>query len=214
MLKRLLLICTIVALPFTAISASEMTPARNMPSGIYDLDLSHASLTWKVNHLGLSHYTARFTKINAQLDFDASNPLKSTVVAKIDPTSVETDFPYKEKTDFNKKLGIGAEWFNGIKYPQITFKSTKIERTEEMAADNALVYGDLTFLGVTKPVVLNVRFNGAYESKPYANVPALGFSAKSKIKRSDFGLATYVPMIGDDVDINIEAEFNKIAASR
>ncbi len=221
---KLVLIATVMIAPLAvnaqnygvSAAAATMTDPQDMPSGEYQADSTHTSITWKVNHLGLSDYTARFTKFNAKLNFSPSTPHKSTIYAVIDPTSVETDYPKGSssdisKVDFNKKLGFGKEWFNAIKFPQITFKSTKIEHGKEDMPDNtAWVYGDLTMLGVTRPVIMNVKFNGAYEKKPFGKTAAIGFSGNLKIKRSDFGFSTYVPTIGDEVTIMIEAEFNKI----
>ena len=74
-------------------------------------------------------------------------------------------------------------------------------------AKTAKVTGDLTLLGVTKPVVLDVTLNNAMREQPFAKKPALGFSGTTTINRSEFGLSKYVPMIGDQVQILIEAEF-------
>jgi polyisoprenoid-binding protein YceI len=215
MLKKLLFCGLLLIAPFASASG-EMTEPHNMPTGEYHSDSTHTSLIWKVNHLGLSEYNARFTNVKVKLNFNASSPAKSSVYAVIDPTSVETDYPKGAasditKVDFNKKLAFGKEWFNAIKFPQITFKSTKIETNKEgIPANSAWVYGDLTMLGVTRPVIMNVKFNGAYEKKPFGSGAALGFSANAKIKRSDFGFSTYVPMIGDEVKIAIEVELNKV----
>ena len=101
-----------------------------------------------------------------------------------------------------KKL-VGADWFDAAKFPSATFVSTKVEKT---SATKGKVTGDLTIHGVTKPVVLDVTFNGAGQN-PIAAVPQLGFSATTKIKRSDFGVAQYIPMVGDEVTLTIESEF-------
>jgi polyisoprenoid-binding protein YceI len=209
MLKKLLLVGLLLASP--SFAATEMTAPEKMPVGLYELDKTHASLVWKVNHLGLSDYTARFTNFEAKLNFDPKEPKNSSVEVTIDPTSIETDYPKGGKVDFNKKLSHGEEWFNAVKYPVITFKSTKIEMIQNApkGSPNAFMYGDLTMLGVTKPVILQVRFNGAYERKPFGEVAAIGFSASGTVKRSQWGFDTYVPAIGDDVKIVIEAEFNK-----
>ncbi len=185
---------------------AQTTPLAEMPAGVYSADLSHSSVTFKVNHLGLSNYTARFTKIDAELTFDPADPTKSKLSATIDPASVRTDFPKPEEKDFDKKLAQDESWFNAGKYPSITFTSTKIEKTDDKTGK---VTGDLTFLGVTKPVTLDVTFNGAYAKAPFSEVPALGFSARTTIKRSDWGFSTYVPTIGDDVEIIIETEMHK-----
>ena len=124
----------------------------------------------------------------------------------IDPTSIETDYPYPEKKDFDKKLVQKAEWFNATKFPEIKFTSTAIEMTGE---NTAIMTGDLTFLGVTKSLSFSVTFNGAMKKQPFSKKPTVGFSATGSLKRSEWGMATYVPNIGDEVMLLIEAEFAK-----
>jgi polyisoprenoid-binding protein YceI len=74
---------------------------------------------------------------------------------------------------------------------------------------SAVMTGDLTFLGVVKPVELDVNFNGAMLRQPFSGKPTMGFSAKTVIKRSEWGMSKYVPSIGDDVEVMIEGEFVK-----
>ncbi len=176
------------------------------PSGKYALDLAHASIIWKVSHMGLSHYPARFVKFDAALDFDAAKPENSKISVTIDPTSIRTEFPDKAAKDFDAELSTGADWFNAGKFPQITFVSKSITRTGRTSAD---ILGDLTFLGVTKPVTLQTTFNGSQKQNMFTGKPMLGFSATGKLKRSDFGMAKYLPMIGDEVSLQIEAEFTQ-----
>ena len=202
-LLRLAFLFVILILPLNA-NAQEATDLEGMPSGLYELDKNHASLIWKVSHLGLSDYTARFTDFDVDIDFNALDPGASRVRATIDPTSVETDFPEPEKKDFDKELAMKESWFNAEQFPQISFMSTSVEKTGD---NTGKVTGDLTFLGVTKPVTLDVVFNKAIGNHPFANKPALGFSATTTIKRSDFDLTTYIPQIRDEVEIIIEAEF-------
>jgi polyisoprenoid-binding protein YceI len=185
---------------------AQTTPLADMPAGIYTADPTHTSVTWKVSHIGLSKYTARFAKANAELHLDPADPVKSTLKASVDPASIRTDYPKPEEKDFDHKLATDAEWFNADKFPEITFTSTRLEKTGETTGR---MTGDLTFLGVTKPVTFDVTFNGAYAKAPFSEVPALGFSARAVIKRSDWGFSTYVPNIGDEVEILIETEMHK-----
>jgi polyisoprenoid-binding protein YceI len=190
------------------------------PAGEYKLDPAHASVTWKITHMGLSNYTARFTKIDATLNFDPADPAKNSVSVKIDPASVRTDYPYVKvkgpmgKTaDFDKELSTDARFFNSAKFPEITFKSTGVERTGE---NTAKVTGDLTLLGVTKPITLDATFNGGFAKHPMgAPIAEVGFSGVAVIKRSEFGMGFMVPAqpgapgLSDDVTVLIEAEFTK-----
>ena len=182
------------------------SPFTDMPSGNYQLDLSHASIVWKVSHLGLSDYTARFADFDASIDFNAEDIAKSRVTATINPMSIQTAYPNPEKKDFDKVLATEKGWFNANQFPQIRFASTSIEMTGD---NTALLTGDLTFLGVTQPVTLDVIFNGAMARQPFSGKPTLGFSASTTVQRSAFGMSQYVPNIGDNVSVQFEGEFAK-----
>lgn len=208
-MKKLILTTTIIAgfSASTSMPVNAQTAYTEMPAGVYQLDDAHASLTWKVSHVGLSYYTARFTDFDAQITFDPKAPEQSKVTAAINPASVETDHPYPEQADFDKELSEGEGWFNSNTFPKITFESTGIKHTGE---DTGVMTGNLTFLGVTKPVSLDVTFNGAYAEQPFSKKPTLGFSANGRLKRSEWGMTTYVPNIGDEVELLIEAEFAQV----
>ncbi len=188
-------------------AANTLTPIDQMPAGIYQLDKNHASLVFKVNHMGLSNYTAKFTDFSATLTYDPQSPAKSKLEVTVNPLSIKTDYPNPEKTDFDKELSTGETWFNAAKFPAITFASDSIF----ILSDNktGIVHGNLTMLRVSKPLNINVTFNGAYKLKPVDNIPAMGFSATAEIKRSDWGLTTSLPTVGDTVKVLIEVEFSK-----
>lgn len=175
--------------------SSSADALKAQPSGNYVSEPTHTSLTWRIGHMGISQYTARFDKLSAELNFDSQNPTKSSVKATIDPLSVSTGLP-----KFDKE--IGEEFFMG---KEISFKSTSLTQTGPTSGKLA---GDLTFRGITKPVTLDVKFNGGL-MHPYAKTQAIGFSAHGFIKRSEFGLDKFIPMITDEVEIFIETEFLK-----
>ncbi|MBA4174003.1 MAG: polyisoprenoid-binding protein [Hyphomicrobium sp.] len=181
-------------------------PLADVPAGVYKVDPVHNSVTWRVSHLGLSNYTARFTSVEAAIELDPAKTENSKLTVSIDPTSVKTDYPYSDKKNFDKVLAEDKIWFNASVHKAITFKSSKIEMT---GPKTAKVTGDLTLLGVTKPITLDATLNGAMKEQPFAKKPALGFSASGQIKRSEFGMSTYVPLVGDEVTLLIEAEFLK-----
>lgn len=203
-MKFLILALALFALPLASIQAQESTPLQGMPSGLYKLDKTHASLVWKVSHLGLSDYTARFTSFDADLFFNAQDPATSKLKVTIDPTSIKTDYPNPEQKDFDAQLVKEKSWFNAEQFPEIKFTSTKVTKTGD---NTGIVKGNLTFLGVTKSISLDVIFNKAIGNHPFANKPAIGFSATTSLNRSDYGMNTYIPNIGDSVDVIIEAEF-------
>lgn len=186
--------------------AQAKTPLREMPEGAYTLDKTHASLVWKVSHLGLSDYTARFANFDAELVLDPKNPDQSSIEVTIDPTSIRTDYPYPDRVDFDKKLANEERWFNAPNFPEIQFSSTNIEIVGE---NKGVITGNLIFMGETRPVKMDATFNGAILDQTFDKIPTLGFSATSTIKRSDFGMGPETDAIGDTVRILIEVEFKK-----
>ena len=188
---------------------AQTTPIAELPAGTYELDKTHASITWKVMHMGLANYTARFNTFDSTVVLDPAAIENSSVTVDISPMSIETDYPNPEKEDFDKKLATGENWFNAGANPTIKFVSKTIEKTGENTAN---ITGDLTFLGVTKPVTLDATLNGAMASHPFTKKAAFGISAHTTIKRSDWGMSGGLPHVGDDVDVMIEAEYFQAAA--
>ncbi len=187
-------------LAFSSPAAAELS----IPSGTYLMDPTHTSVHFKVSHLGLSNYTARFTEFKGALQLDAKDPAKSTLEVTVYPMSLRTDYPNAHVTDFDKELQEESNWMDAKTHPEITFKSTKMTQT---SPTTGTVEGDLTFRGVTLPVTLDVTLNGALEKHPFVDAAALGISATGQIKRSDFGMSHLVPGVGDEVQIIIESEF-------
>lgn len=201
-LKPLLIAAALAATTFAAPVLAQAAPI-NVPAGEYVLDTTHASLTWKIRHLGLSNYTARFATYDAVINLNPADPTKSTVTVTIDPTSVRTDFPFPEKEDFDKV--IAEKFLRAGQHPKITFQSTGLTAT---GGTTGKLTGNLSFLGVTKPVTLDVTLNGA-KNHPMTKTPVLGFSATGSIKRSDFGSTDLLGPLGDEIQLEIEAEFRK-----
>lgn len=207
---RHLLLAAVASLGLATACAQASPPVPAVPT--YKVEPTHASLTWKVNHQGLSLYTARFTQFDATLTFDPANPAASTLSATVNPLSVRTDYSGDFKAthanspyaSWDEALARDPKWFNADAHPAITFNGTGITVTGE---NTGTVTGDLTFLGVTKPVTLNVRFNGEKEFPWNNGAKSIGFSATGTIKRSEFGMATMLGGLGDDVEIALEVEF-------
>jgi polyisoprenoid-binding protein YceI len=197
---------TATAAPAPVASSDGMTvPPNTAPAGTYALDKSHTNLGFRVSHLGFSHYTADFDKVDGKLTFDPANPSAMTVEATIDPKSLDLNTP---PAGFLTAL-MGKTWFDAAKFPTITFKSTKVEVTGPKTAN---VTGDLTLHGVTKPVTLATTFNGGYAPNAFDGA-RIGFSGHGTLKRSDFGMGYGLPAPGtnfgvsDNVDFIIETEF-------
>lgn len=197
-----------------ATPAAAPAPEVTAPAGEYRTDPMHSSLNFRVNHMGFSHYTARFLKFDATLNFDPRNIAGMTLRASIDPKSLQTNYPEPQKLNFDKQL-YGPEFLDAGKYPEMTFVSTKVVQT---GPDTADVTGDFTMHGVTKPVRLHVRYNGGYPGMSLDPGGRIGFSATGTLKRSAFGVGFGIPAPGsnmgvsDDVEIVIETEMKQVAA--
>lgn len=205
--KRIAIVAVFLSLTACMSLVFANSSFQKMPSGTYKVDLSHASIVWKVSHLGLSNYVARFTDFDASIHYNPDNVAASKVMASINPLSIQTAYPNAAEKDFDKVLATEKGWFNGKQFPSIEFSSTKIEMLTE---DSAQMTGDLTFLGVTKPVVLDVKFNGAMQRQPFSGKPTLGFSATTTLDRTQWGMTKYAPNIGAQVEVMIEGEFARI----
>lgn len=166
----------------------------------YQIDTSHTYVGFEVDHLGFSTTYGRFKDVSGTIEIDEANPEKSSVDVKIVPASIDTG---DEKRDEHVR---GPDFLDVEAYPEMSFKSTGIEKTGEKAGK---ITGDLTLHGVTKPVTLDATLNrmGAYPLGD--DVTAAGFSASVTIKRSDFGMDKWAPMIGDEIPITISLEAQK-----
>lgn len=168
-----------------------------LKAGAYALDPAHASLVFKVDHLGFSAYLGRLERFDATLDFDAGNPETARVEAAIDIASLDV-----ANDEFAATL-LGDDWFDAGRYPQAVFRSTAIERTGEATGR---MLGDLTLKGVTAPVALDVTFNGGAQDLLRGGY-VVGFSARGEFSRKAFGVDRFDGLIGDTVSMEIEAEF-------
>lgn len=162
----------------------------------YKIDPTHTATVFSWNHFGFSTPSANFSDIQGVIKVDNAKPANSSVNVTIPLSSVNTNVPALDK-EFQEEA-----WFNAAKYPNITFKSTKVETKDKK---HFKITGDLTVKGVTKPVVLDAVLNKQSEH-PMAKVPAIGFNATTSFKRSDFGLGNYVPNVGDKITVNITTE--------
>ncbi len=216
-MKSRLVSLAVLALAACGAPQQQQTPApaapteaqvqSDAPAGAYALDKAHGSLIVRLSHLGYSHFTARFTTWDAQLQFDPANPERSQINVTIDPRSIASDNPPAGFIDQMR----GTEFLNAALFPNITFRSTRVERT---GPNTANVTGDLTLHGVTKPVTLEARFNGGYPGMQLDPNARIGLSARGTFKRSDFGMGFGIPApgttmgVGDDVEVIVETEFS------
>ncbi|ELW91648.1 YceI family protein [Acinetobacter baumannii] len=170
----------------------------------YKIDPTHTATVFSWNHFGFSTPSANFSDIQGVIKVDNAKPANSSVNVTIPLSSVNTNVPALDK-EFQEEA-----WFNAAKYPNITFKSTKVETKDKK---HFKITGDLTVKGITKPVVLDAVLNKQGEH-PMAKVPAIGFNATTSFNRSDFGLDNYVPNVGDKITVNITTEATAASAAK
>jgi len=178
------------------ILASTISMGAMAATKTYQMDPTHTSVVVSWNHFGFSNPTADFSNVTGTINFDDKAPAKSSVDVTIPVKTVDTHVPALT-AEF-----LEADYFDVSKFPTATFKSTKVEAKGGKKYD---VYGKLTIKGHSKNVVLHATLNkeGIH---PMAKVPAIGFDATTTIKRSEFGLAKYVPYVSDAITIRISTE--------
>jgi polyisoprenoid-binding protein YceI len=191
-------------------TTTEAPPVEvNAPSGEYAIDPHHTTVTVRAQHFGLAHYTLRFNNITGTLNFNAENPTQSTITATVDVASLDT--PYSGNRDFDAELQ-NSSWLDSASFATATFTSTGVEQT---GPNTARVTGDLTIKGQTHPATFDVTYDGSHSPHPMGmQVSSIGFSARTTIQRSQFGVNELIPRAGNDgvsdaVEIIIEAEFQR-----
>lgn len=180
--------------------------ALSAPAGAatYKIDPAHSSVTFTVAHMAISKVHGRFDKFSGTLDYTPGETKTWKTEAEIETVSINTGVE-----DRDKHLR-GPDFFNAEKFPLMTFKSVKVSGVKGLKGK---VHGELTLMGVTKPVVLTVEASGP-ATDPWGN-ERLGAAATASINRKDFGLAwnklleTGGLLVGEKVDIRLELEFVK-----
>jgi len=179
---RALLLIVVLMLP-TAVFADS-----------YTLDPTHTYPNFSISHLGFSTMHGRFDRTTGKLEMDRKKGIGYVEIV-IDVASINTGM--KKRDDHLRS----PDFFNAIEFPEITFKSTKVM----FEGKGATVTGDLTIMGVTKSVSLDVKSINC-GVHPFNKKDVCGFDATAKIKRSDFGLKYGLPAIGDEVNLIFEIE--------
>jgi polyisoprenoid-binding protein YceI len=189
--------------PLQVVTHSVSSNESGVPAGHYALDPHHWNVSFDVDHLHYSRFVMRFDKVTGNLDWRAGGMTDSAVNISIDAASVNTNVPLLDR------MVKGKDMFDAERYAAITFASTSFQRTGD---DKGVLTGDLTIRGTTRPVTLNVTFNG-HAVNPLTKQETLGFSADGHFDRSQFGLTTWYPAVGNDVHVAIQAEFSKTPPS-
>ena len=198
-LSGLLVNCSRILTP------DQTTEVTEVRAGQYVLDPNHASLIWKLNHLGFSTFIGSFNDFEASLDFDPEDIENASLEVVISTASLDVDIP-----EFEEELR-GDNWFDVGVFPQAVYRTTSF--LESIDEDTFLFAGDLTLLGTTAPVNLEVNFHGGgrnFLTRSYT----VGVSGSAKFNRSDFGLDRFTSFgVGDEIDLEIHVEFMDAGSS-
>jgi polyisoprenoid-binding protein YceI len=170
---------------------------KDVKAGVYKVEPYHTQINFTVSHFGLSNYSGVLTGASGSLKLDPAKPENSKLEVSVDAATVLTTA--QKLTDELKD----AEWLDAAKYPKASFVSTKVTPT---GANEATIAGELTLHGVTKPLTLKAHLVGAGVN-PMDKAYTVGFEGTGVIKRTDFGVSKFAPMIGDEVQVTINAAF-------
>jgi polyisoprenoid-binding protein YceI len=174
-------------------------------AGTYQTDPGHSMIGWRVNHFGFNDYLGLFGGVTGSLTLDPKNIGASKVDVTIPVSSVTTANAGLTAHLLKPADAGGKPDFFGAEPAAARFVSTKVESTGGTTAN---ITGDLTLNGVTKPVVIAAEFTGA-GANPFSKKPTLGFEGRTSIKRSEFGVAYGIPMVSDEVQLEISVAFEK-----
>lgn len=189
MIKKLLIPAAALALAAPlSVSAEPVT---------YTVDDSHTSVLFFVNHLGFSDMQGEFNDVEASLTLDRGNLAASSLSVILKAVSVDMDH---DELNYHIR---SSDFFDVLKHSTLTFESTSVAPG---AGDTAVVTGNMTMLGETREVTLNVRLTGAGKN-PITNNNTVAFNATGTLNRSDWGMTYLVPAVGDEVTLRIDAEF-------
>lgn len=187
-------ILTAAAVAATTLAA----PAFAAPE-TYTLDPSHSQIVFSYNHLGYSTNWGMFSGFEGEIAFDQEDPAGSSVTVSFPVRTMLTGW------EARFEHFMGEDFFGAADDEMVTFASTGIEVTGDTTA---LITGDLTLNGVTKPVVLDATMNQVGDH-PMANKPWAGFNATATVLRSDFEVGAFAPFVSDEVELMISVEAAK-----
>ncbi|RKR31333.1 YceI family protein [Paraburkholderia sp. BL17N1] len=198
MFVRPFITASLFTLAFVAGLGQAQPPSTDgIETGHYAIEPYHTQVVFSLSHFGFTEFTGLFSGASGTLDFDPAAPKADKLDITVPVSSVLTT-----STQLNEELK-GGQWFDAAQFPNAHFLSTDVKRFN---ATDIGVSGTLTLHGVSKPVVLKAHLVGA-GINPLNKSKNIGFSATTTIKRSDFGVNQYVPMVGDDVRLTIAAGF-------
>ena len=195
-LQTLIAVAASLIVADAALAQAVTADPAAVKSGVFKVE-HHTQVSFSISHLGLSDYQGFFRDPSGELTLDVKNPAASKLTITVPVDTITSTVPQLDTLLKTKA------WFDVATYPTATFVSTSIRRTGD---GTAVIEGNLTMHGVTKPVTLNAKLIGSgtnLVSKAYS----VGFSASGALKRSDFGMKTLLPALTDDVTLNVTGSF-------
>lgn len=162
------------------------------------LDPQHTHVMFSVMHLGLARTHGTFDKVEGRAVVDRNRPESAVVEVMIDVASLDSGL---DARDANL---MGGSWFDAEDHPRMSFTATGFDPSGEAAG---LLTGDLTLRGVTRPVMLEVTYNGSAGDPFSSRKTRHGFTATGMIRRSDFGMDFGLDFVGDEITLTIDTEF-------
>jgi polyisoprenoid-binding protein YceI len=163
----------------------------------YVLSKDHTDVSFRISHAGFTMKHGWFADISGSMMLDPDHLDSGSVDITVATNSIATNHAKRDR-DLQS-----SGFLDAVQYPTMHFVSTKVVRKGKNKLD---VQGTLTLHGVTKPLVLHAIANRVGAS-PFGKVQTAGFSATGTLKRSDYGINTMIPMIGDEVVLEVDAEF-------
>ncbi len=176
--------------------------------GTYTADSQHTLVGWRVDHLGFNDYFGLFGDVASTLTLDPRNPSAAKVDVTIPVNPTVASAALRGHLLQPGKDGKAPDFFGPDPAPA-RFVSTRV--SPGVDGLTALIEGNLTLNGMTRPVAIEARFSGA-GAHPMSKAESVGFEGRATIKRSDFGLGYGIPMVSDEVELELTAAFEKPAA--
>jgi polyisoprenoid-binding protein YceI len=194
--------CCAVIAPAAAQAPAPLPPSLapdDIAPGVYTIDSKETLVRYTTIHMGFNAFWGTFPGATGTLTLDPKNVAAAKLEVRVPIAGVETT-----NRELDHEL-FSDEFFDGENHHAMQFTSTSVTRT---GPRTARVVGNLSLHGITRPVALDVTFTGAGPNS-FSKVPTLGFHAEGMVRRSDFGMAKFVPIVSDETQITISAAFEK-----
>lgn len=170
---------------------------KAVKAGHYVVDPAHTRVLFSVSHFGFSTFYGEFPGAWGHLSIDPAAPERTKLSVSVPVANVTTT-----NSTLDRELR-SADWLDAQRYPAITFESSSVDVTDD---GGALVHGQLALHGVTRPLTLEARFVGG-GINPVKDRYTIGFDARGRFKRSQFGVESHLPLIGDDIELILSGAF-------